>query len=135
MRGVGYPFPMWRNRDPDSNRPAEPALRRKIDLPVLVVSVLSAFFATLFATLLLTRPERDDPREPLPDDSVQSAPSVAAPPVDATPALAPAIDLPPVEAPPPERGPRAEPAEDRSLRAVLEELGVKCAEGANCYPE
>jgi len=71
----------------------------------------------------------------MPADPMQSAPPVAAPPVDVTRAIAPALDLPPIEAPPPELRSTAEPIEDPSLRAVLEELGVKCAEGANCYPD
>jgi hypothetical protein len=97
----------------------------KIDTPVLVVSMLTAFFATIFATLLLLRPESSDPTESMPagSQSTQSAPRV---------------DTPPVNAPPPEPIPKAEPKPERepkpTLQTQLEQLGIKCAEGANCYP-
>jgi hypothetical protein len=111
---------MSRNRPPDSGRRAQPVSAPKIDTPVLIVSMLTLFFASLFATLLLLRPETSDPIELAP---------ISAPPVDA----------PPVSAPPPEpvwQGePKPAPTIDPALRAQLEQLGVKCAEGANCFPD
>jgi hypothetical protein len=47
---------MSKNRLPDSSRRAKQLPARKIDTPVLVVAALTAFFATLFATLLVLRP-------------------------------------------------------------------------------
>jgi hypothetical protein len=99
---------------------------RKIDLPVLVISALTVFFASLFATQLLMRPESADPRESMRgiSGSVQTPPPV---------------ELPPVDAPPPELNsrfePKPEPIVNPTLRTQLEQLGVKCAEGANCYPD
>jgi hypothetical protein len=75
-------FPMSRNRPRDSSRPAQRLPARKIDTPVLVVAALTAFFATLFATLLLLRPEPTDLGEPVAADShsTQTTPPVDAPP-------------------------------------------------------
>jgi len=85
----------------------------------MVVAALTAFFATVFATLLLLRPESDDPKSPMRAASLRTAP--------------------PVGAPPPEPATRNEPAPEPklnpTLRAELEQLGIKCAEGADCYPE
>jgi len=98
--------------------------------------MLTLFFASLFATLLLLRPKTGDPIELVPAGarSAQSAPRGNPPPVSAPP-----VDAPPVSAPPPEpvRGdePKPEPVIDPTLRARLEQLGVKCAEGTNCYPD
>jgi len=152
---------MSRNRPPDSGRRAPPASARKIDLPVLVISTLTLFFATLFAALLLLRPESSGPSNPMPlaARSEQAAPPVDAPPVDlfrgnflpvdappgdlanhdTPPVDAPPGDLPRVDASPPEWNLSAEPKPDPmvnpALRAQLEQLGVKCAEGANCYSD
>jgi hypothetical protein len=151
---------MSRNHPPDSSRRAPLASAQKIDTPALVVLALTAFFATLFATLVLLRPEASDPTEPLPADSraTQSAPrlnpppvgapppsaqQVNAPPVGASPVSAqqvnaPPIRVPPVSAPPSEPIGRAEPKPEPEpappLQARLEQLGIECAEGANCYP-
>jgi len=88
--------------------------------------VLTVFFATLFATLLLMRPESDDPRA---STRGISSPVQAPPPVE----------LPPVDAPPPGLDSKSEPKPDPivspTLRAQLEQLGVKCAEGAKCYAD
>ena len=118
-------MPMSRNRPPDSNRLLRPGSARKIDTPVLVVSMLTAFFATLFATLLLLRPESSDPTESIPADPrfTQSTPRV---------------NTPPVNAPPPDPIPKAEPKPERepnpTLQTQLKQLGIKCAKDANCYP-
>jgi hypothetical protein len=84
---------MSRDRPRNSSKRAQPGPALKIDLPALVVMALTAFFATLFATLLLLRPEASDPTEPTSagSRSTQPAPRVNTPPVDA----------PPVSAPPP----------------------------------
>jgi hypothetical protein len=66
---------MWRNRPEDSSERPQPVPGQKIDLPVLVVSALTVFFATLFATLLLLRPELMDPGEPVVADSGEAAPA------------------------------------------------------------
>jgi hypothetical protein len=122
---------MSRNHPPDSSRRAPPASAQKIDTLALVVLALTLFFATLFATLLLLRPEASDPAEPLPAGlrSTQSAPRVNPPPVNA----------PPPSAPPSESivraEPKPEPKPDPTLQTRLEQLGIKCAEGANCYPD
>jgi hypothetical protein len=137
---------MPRNHPPDSSRRAAPASGQKIDTPALVVLALTLFFATLFATLLVLRPEAGDPTEPLPVGSraTQSAsrvnaPSVNAPPPSAPPVSAAPVDAPPVSAPPPEpigrAEPKPEPEPDPTLQTQLEQLGIKCAEGANCYPD
>ena len=146
---------MSRNHPPDSNRRAPLASAQKIDIPALVVLALTAFFATLFATLVLLRPEASDPTEPLPADSraTQSAlrvnpPPVGAPPpnaspvsaqpVGAPPPSAQQVNAPPAGAPPSEPMGRAEPKPEPEpappLQTRLEQLGIKCAEGANCYP-
>jgi hypothetical protein len=142
---------MSRNRPPDSNRRAQRPSAQKIDTPVLVLSALTLFFATLFATLVLLRPEASDPPEPTPagSRSTLSAPRVNAPPVNAPPPDAPPIDPQPPGAPPvsaqPARAPapgtiwrekpKPEPEQEPTLQTRLEQLGVKCAEGANCYPD
>jgi hypothetical protein len=157
---LGYPLPMSRNRPPDSNRRAPLAPARKIDTPALIVLALTGFFASLFVTLLVLRPEASDPTEPLPADSrsTQSAPRVnpppvsalpvnappvSTPPVNAPPVSEPPISAPPVDAPPPSAlsseptaraEPKPEPEPDPTLQTQLEQLGIKCAEGANCYP-
>jgi len=117
---------MSRNRPPDSNRWARPGSAWKVDTPVLVVSVLTAFFATLFATLLLLRPEASDPTASMIPAGSQSAQS------------APRVNTPPVNAPPPDPISKAEPKPEQEpnprLQIQLEQLGIKCAEGANCYP-
>ncbi len=119
-------MPMSRNHPPDSNRRAALASGQKIDTPALVVLALTLFFATLFATLLVLRPEASDPTESMlaGSQSTQSAPRV---------------DTPPVNAPPPEPSgraePKPEPEPDPTLQTQLEQLGIKCAEGANCYPD
>jgi hypothetical protein len=142
---------MSRNRPPDSSRRARLASTWKIDTPVLVVSALTTFFATLFATLLALRPEPGDPTEPMRAGSrfTHSAPRVNTPPVsaqpiDAPPVSAPLISAPAISAPPPsvpqsEPIPRAEPKPEPepnpTLQTQLKELGIKCAEGANCYAD
>ena len=142
---------MSRNHPPDSSRRAALASAKKIDTPALVVLALTAFFATLFATLVLLRPEASDPTEPLPADSraTQSAPRanpppVSAQPVNAPPVNAPSVSAPPVSAAPPSAPPskpigraepKPEPEPDPTLQTQLEQLGIKCAEGANCYPD
>jgi hypothetical protein len=117
---------MRRNRLQDSSQRVQAAPGHKVDLPVLVVSALTVFFATVFVTLLLMRPESSDSRESMRG----SLGSVEAPPP---------VELPPVDAPPPELDLRFEPKPDPivspTLRAQLEQLGVKCAEGANCYSD
>ena len=116
---------MKRNRPQDSNRRALPVPGKLIDLPALVVSALTIFSATLFTALLLTRPEPTEPGEPL----WGNPRSVEAPPPAGVPRVA---------APPPELDPKFEPKSDPivspTLRAELEQLGVSCAEGADCYP-
>jgi hypothetical protein len=103
---------------------------RGIDVPVLIVSTLTAFFATLFATLLLLRADDRAIAEPV------------------TQASAATRTLPPVDAPPPDSilridrrseprdepsvDPESLPAIDPMLRARLEQLGVKCANEADC---
>ncbi|HXV36282.1 MAG TPA: hypothetical protein VEC18_03995 [Myxococcota bacterium] len=118
---------------------AQRAPRGGIDLPFLIVSTLTAFFATLFATLLVLR--GDDrgaaesataPAAPL-DATAGGAPITA--PVDAAP---PAID-PGTSwsvAPAREADTLGEPADavEPALRERLEQLGVRCAEGADCDP-
>jgi hypothetical protein len=117
---------MWRNRPQDSNQRAQPAPDHKIDLPVLVVSALTVFFATVFVTLLLMRPESSDSRESMRG----SLGSVQAPPP---------VELPPVDPPPPELDlsfePKSDPIVSPALREQLEQLGINCAEGANCYSD
>ena len=80
----------------------------QIDRTVLVVSVLATFFATFFAALLLFRvatPELADPIGAGDPANVAPAPVSAAPP---------------------------DPPAESMVRIRLEQLGVKCAEGANC---
>jgi len=117
---------MSRTHPPDSGRRAQPAAAQKIDTPVLIVTALTAFFATLFATLLLLRPEPGAPTPALPADA----------PSEPTPIVG---DTPRVDAPPPGPIPSAKPRRARrpssELRARLEELGIQCAEGVDCYPE
>jgi hypothetical protein len=122
---------MSRNHPPDSSRRAKPVTARKFDTPVLVVSALTAFFATLFATLLLLRPEVSDPTEPMPADSrsAQSASRVKTPPVNAQPPGAPPSE-PIVSA-----EPKLEPTPDPMIQIRLKQLGIKCAKGADCYPD
>jgi hypothetical protein len=132
---------MSRNHPPDSNRRAALASGQKIDTPALVVLALTLFFATLFATLLVLRPEASDSTEPLPVGSraTQSASRVNAPSVNAPPPSAPPVSATPPNAPPPEpigrAEPKPEPEPDPTLQTQLEQLGIKCAEGANCYPD
>ena len=132
---------MPRNHPPDSNRRAALASGQKIDTPALVVLALTLFFATLFATLLVLRPEASDHTESTSASSraTQSASRVNAPPVNAPPPSAPPVSTAPVSAPPLEPIPRAEPKPepepDPTLQIQLEQLGIKCAEGANCYPD
>jgi hypothetical protein len=87
----------------------------RIDSPVLVISALAAFFATFFATLLLIQK-----REPEPEPQSLADP----PPVDAGPSGQPSP-------------PAAESQTDarRQLQRQLEELGVRCAEGADCLSD
>ena len=117
---------MWRNRLQDSNGRVQPAPDHKIDLPVLVVSALTVFFATVFVTLLLMRPESSDSRESMRG----SLGSVQVPPP---------VELPPVDAPPPELDlsfePKPDPIVSPALREQLEQLGINCAEGTNCYSD
>jgi hypothetical protein len=127
---------MPRNHPPDSNRRAALASGQKIDTPALVVLALTLFFATLFATLLVLRPEASDSTEPLPVGlrATQSASRVNAPSVNAPPVSA----APPSEPPSKPIGrtePKPEPEPDPTLQTRLEQLGIKCAEGANCYPD
>ncbi len=127
---------MSRNHPPDSNRRAALASGQKIDTPALVVLALTLFFASLFATLLVLRPEASDSTEPLPVGSraTQSASRVNAPSVNAPPPSAPPVSAPPSE--PIERAEqKPEPEPDSTLQTQLEQLGIKCAEGANCYPD
>jgi hypothetical protein len=130
---------MSRNRPPDSNRRAPLASAPKIDTPALVVLALTGFFASLFATLLVLRPEASGPTEPTPADSrsTQSAPRVNPPPVSAQRVNAPPVGAPPPSAPPSEpigrAEPKPEPEPNPTLQTRLEQLGIKCAEGANCY--
>jgi hypothetical protein len=127
---------MSRNRPTDSSRWAQRTSARKIDTPVLVVAALIAFFASLFATLLLLRPEASDPTEPMRagSGSAQSAPRVNPPSVSAQ-----SVNAPPVSAPPSEPIVRAEskPEQkpDPKIQTQLEQLGIKCAEDTNCYPD
>jgi hypothetical protein len=127
---------MSRNHPPDSNRRAALASGQKIDTPALVVLALTLFFATLFATLLVLRPEASDPTEPLPVGSrvTQSASRVNPPSVSAAPPSAPPVSAAPLE-PIPRAEPKPEPKPDPTLQTQLEQLGIKCAEGANCYPD
>jgi hypothetical protein len=137
---------MSSNRPPDSSRRAPLASALKIDTRALVVLALTLFFASLFATLVLLRPEASDPTEPLPADSrsTQSAPRVNPPPVSAPSVKAPPVSTPPVNAPPlsapppapiASAEPKPEPKPDPTLQTRLEQLGIKCAKGANCYPD
>ena len=93
---------MSRNRPPDSSRRAAPASGLKIDTPALVVLALTLFFASLFVTLLVLRPEASDPTEPLPagSRSTRSASRENPPPVSAQPVNAPRVSVPPVSTPP-----------------------------------
>jgi len=103
--------------------------------------MLTAFFATLFATLLVLRPDFGDPSEPMPVDSrpTQSTPRVNTPSISAPPVSAPPISAPPISAPPPDSvlraEPKPEPKSKPTLQSQLEQLGVKCAEGVDCYPD
>jgi len=98
--------------------------------------MLTAFFATLFATLLVLRPDFGDPSEPMPVDSrpTQSTPRVNTPSISAPP-----VSAPPISAPPPDSvlraEPKPEPKSKPTLQSQLEQLGVKCAEGVDCYPD
>jgi hypothetical protein len=122
---------MSRNRPPDSSRRAPPASALKIDTLALVVLALTGFFASLFATLLVLRPESSDPTNVMPEvaRSTQSTPRVTEPPVSA----------PPVSASPPKpilsAEPKPEPKLDPTLQTELEQLGIKCAAGASCDVE
>jgi hypothetical protein len=132
---------MSSNRPPDSSRRAPLASALKIDSRALVVLALTLFFASLFATLVLLRPEASDPTEPLPADlrSAQSVPRVNPPSVKAPPVSTPPVNAPPLSAPPPapiaSAEPKPEPKPDPTLQTRLEQLGIKCAKGANCYPD
>jgi hypothetical protein len=106
---------MSRNRRLDSSRRAAPASDRKIDVPVLVVATLTAFFGILFTTLLLLH---------------SGASHLGAPPSTAVVSAAP-----PVSAPTPRKPvlrDEPEPILNPTLRSQLEQLGIKCAEGAHC---
>jgi hypothetical protein len=80
----------------------------QIDSAVLVVSVVATFFATFFAALLLFRAATPEPANPI----------GAGDPMNVAPA--------PVSAGPPD------PPAESMVKSRLEQLGVKCAEGANC---
>jgi hypothetical protein len=135
-----------------SSGAAQRAPRAGIDLPFLIVSTLTAFFATLFATLLVLRGDERVAAESetalaAPLDATAGAARVAAP-VDAAP---PTIDLGTSRSVPPTRepvtsgsvAPAREPgalgetadAAEPALRERLEQLGVRCAEGADCDPD
>jgi hypothetical protein len=137
---------MSRNHPPDSNRRAALASGQKIDTPALVVLALTLFFATLFATLLVLRPEASDHTESTSAGSraTQSASRVNAPSVNAPSVNAPPVSAAPVSATPPSElpskpigrtEPKPEPEPDSTLQTQLEQLGIKCAKGANCYPD
>jgi len=99
----------------DSSRRAAPASDRKIDVPVLVVATLTAFFGILFTTLLLLRS--------------------GASRLGASPSTAAVSAAPPVSAPPPREPVVSDEPESilsPTLRNQLEQLGIKCAEGAHC---
>jgi len=102
----------------DSSRRAQPVSARKVDVPVLVVSTLTVFFAILFATLLLLRS--------------RSSPLVAHEPATSLRTVSP-VSAPPPREPVVTHEPEPRPA--RALRAELERLGIQCSEGANCDPE
>jgi hypothetical protein len=132
---------MSRNHPPDSNRRAALASGQKIDTPALVVLALTLFFATLFATLLVLRPEASDHTE---STSASSRATQSASRVNASPVSAPPVSAAPVSATPPSElpskpigrtEPKPEPEPDSTLQTQLEQLGIKCAKGANCYPD
>jgi hypothetical protein len=102
----------------------QPAPGRRLDLPGLVVSALTVFFATAFVTLLLMRAGSGDSRE-----SMRGSLDSAQPP---RPAELPRVDAPPLELDS-SFEPNPDPVVSPALRAQLEQLGIKCAEGANCY--
>ena len=83
-------------------------MARKIDSAVLIVSVLATFFATFFAALLWLRTATPEPAVPV----------AAVDPTNVAPA--------PVGAGPPD------PPAESTMKSRLEQLGVKCAEGADC---
>jgi len=101
-------------------------MSKRFDGAVLVVSSLAAFFATFFVVLLMLRDE-PGPTSPNP---ASGSPAV----VETTP---PVSAAPPAVVAPPAPSTRAFPTEDsvrREALELLEELGVACAEGADCEP-
>jgi hypothetical protein len=79
-------------------------MARQIDSTVLIVSVLASFFATFFVALLIFQTATPEPADPI---------AASEPPASVS------------------AGPPDPPAESR-VRSRLEQLGVKCAEGADC---
>ena len=79
-------------------------MARQIDSTVLIVSVLASFFATFFVALLIFRAATPEPADPI---------AASEPPA-------------PVSAGPPN------PPAESMVRSRLEQLGVKCAEDADC---
>ena len=88
----------------------------RIDSPVLVVSALAAFFATFFAALLLLQRPAAETEPLLLADSPRDL-SVGAGP--------PGLPSDPV--------PESQIDAQRRLQKQLEELGLRCAEGVNCF--
>ncbi len=103
---------------------------RGIDVPVLIVSTLTTFFAILFATLLLLRADDRAIAEPAKETSAaaRTLPPVDAPPPDSILRSEPRSD----SGDEPSVDPQSPPAIDPMLRARLEQLGVKCANEADC---
>jgi hypothetical protein len=96
------------------------SMSKRLDGAVLVVASLAAFFATFFGVLLMLRGEP----AATPTFATADPPHVsAAPPVipDVSRAVSEAMS-PPV----------ASRASARHALAALEQLGVTCAEGADC---
>ena len=79
-------------------------MARQIDSAVLIVSVLASFFATLFVALLIFRAATPEPADPI--AAISPPESVSAGPPD--------------------------PLPESMVQSRLEQLGVKCAEGADC---
>lgn len=100
---------------------------RSVDRSVLVVSALAAFFATLFAALLLLQSPSEPASEPLdaPDTprATQPLPDVGAPPPPAAAAVEPTA--------PEETAARPH---YEAIRQRLEQLGVECR-SAHCFPD
>ncbi len=88
----------------------------RIDSPVFVVSTLAAFFATFFAALLLLQRPAAEPEPQLLADPTGN------PSVDAGP---PELQSDPV--------PESKIDAQHQLQKQLEELGLRCAEGVNCF--